>query len=177
VPSWYFVVPLNHLTHSPYAAAVVGGFLLSNIFYFISGLFMLDLIPLGRAAGRRVRKFSRHLARDPLLGASVITAGLVSTIYHSVQTLGSYAMAQELCLIDTGVALSSSALFLKNFGLPSWKTSIIGGAGILAWMNPLDGSYAGFHSMWHFFSAMASVSWGFDGFKRKVLLKPKFNEA
>jgi len=132
---------------------------------------MLDLIPLNkRTFGEsRIRKFSSHLASDPLLGVCVLTAGAVSTAYHSVQALGSYAVAQELSFIDHGVALSSGLYFLQRLGLPSWKTLAIGGAGLVSLANPVGGSYAGLHSLWHFLSASATVSWGFDGYKRNYL--------
>jgi hypothetical protein len=160
-PSWWSLVKLDSVLHSPHAAFILGFFLLSNIAYFISGIYLYHkyhhLVPAVEA-------------RDPWLGVSVLTAGTISTVFHSVQALGPYSVAECLCYIDHGVAISSILYFWCKCGRPSrttWLLSILGMA-TLCLSGP---GYAWLHSVWHFLSAAASVLWaqdGLDGERMKV---------
>jgi len=178
-PSFWSMPILSSLIHSPSAGVVIGGFLLSNISYFLSGLYLLDVIP--RLDVRWEAPSKRKLTvktepgpgfRDnPLLGIMVILCGVCSVFYHTFQTIGPqyHAVAETFFYIDHGFAISTILYFLSLFGVPSRKTMAIGSAGLLMLATGgLRGAeaYAWIHSLWHFFSAGASVSWAHDGLKR-----------
>jgi len=99
--------------------------------------------------------------RDPILGGSVLTAGTVSTVFHSVQALGPHSLAECLCFIDHGVAISSIFYFWFKCGRPSRRTWLLSLAG-LATLSFTEG-YAWLHSVWHLLSASAAVVWARDG--------------
>lgn len=157
MPSWWALVELDHVLHSPGAVIILGVFLLSNISYFISGIYLYrryyHLVP---------NEIETIQERDPLLGGSVLTAGAVSTIFHSVQALGPFSVAEALCYIDHGVAISSILYFYYKCGLPSRTTWVLSIAGFvsLCVTNP---GYAWLHSLWHVLSAAAAVVWARDG--------------
>ena len=102
-----------------------------------------------------------------MLGLWILTAGLISTVFHSVQALGSYSVAESLCYIDHGVAISASFYFLDTCGLPSKRVLALGLAGLaaLAFTYP---SYAFLHSSWHFLSAAAATKWAIEGHARTL---------
>lgn len=158
-PSWWALVKLDSVLHSPYAAFILGFFLLSNISYFISGIYLY----------LRYHHFVPAVeARDPLLGGSVMTAGAVSTVFHSVQALGPHSVAECLCYIDHGVAISSILYFWCKCGRPSrttWLLSILG----LATLCLSGPGYAWLHSVWHVLSAAAAVVWARDGLDAQTM--------
>ena len=104
--------------------------------------------PLGRIA----------LSQQFFLGAWVLLAGLVSTIFHSVQTLGDYAIAEGWCYLDHGVAISAILYFFRICGRPNKIVWTLGGTGLVALSIP--NGYAWLHSVWHVLSAAAAVVWG-----------------
>ena len=178
-PSFWSMPVLSSLIHSPSAGVVIGGFLLSNISYFLSGLYLLNVIP--RLDVRLEAPSKRKLtvktepgpgfSDNPLLGIMVILCGVCSVFYHTFQTIGPqyHAVAETFFFIDHGFAISTILYFLSLFGVPSRKTMAIGTAGLLMLAaGGLRGAeaYAWIHSLWHFFSAGASVSWAHDGLKR-----------
>lgn len=158
-PSWWALVKLDSVLHSPFAALILGFFLLSNISYFISGIYLY----------LRYHHFVPEVeARDPLLGGSVLTAGTVSTVFHSVQTFGPHSVAECLCYIDHGVAISSILYFWYKCGRPSrttWLLSILG----LATLCLSGPGYAWLHSVWHVLSSVAAVVWARDGFDAQTM--------
>lgn len=158
MPSWWSLVKLDAVFHSPYAAVILGVFLLSNIAYFISGTYLYLRYHL------LVPSETSEVAptfRDPLLGGSVLTAGTVSTVFHSVQALGSQSLAECLCFIDHGVAISSVLYFWFRCGRPSRNALLLSLAGF-ATLSITEG-YAWLHSVWHLLSASAAVVWARDG--------------
>lgn len=159
MPSFWPLVKLDSVVHSPYAAIILGTFLLSNVAYFISGAYLyLRYHPL---APKHNEATSSSSVRDPLLGGAVLTAGTVSTLFHSVQALGPQSLAECLCFIDHGVAISSVLYFFRTCGWPSWRTWILSVAGI-ATLSIHEG-YAWLHSVWHLLSASAAIVWARDG--------------
>lgn len=161
MPSFWPLVQLDAVS-----AVILGGFLLSNIAYFISGIYLYlryhHLVPSTSDDESK----DLHPTRDPLLGGSVLAAGTVSTIFHSVQALGSQALAECLCFIDHGVAISSILYFWFRCGRPSqrtWALSLVG----LTTLS-ITANYAWLHSAWHFLSASAAVVWARDGFGTKA---------
>jgi hypothetical protein len=165
MPEWWSVVEMHHIAASDSAPWVIGHFLGSNISYFMSGCFlMLKRFPLlrwrtkGRGIKIRVTKFS-------LLGAWICLAGLVSTIFHSVQALGSYPLAQSLCYVDHAVAFSSFCYFLDTCGFPSKRVLSIGSASLVTLAVTSPG-YTFLHSTWHYLSAATATLWALEGYGR-----------
>ena len=178
-PSFWSMPVLSSLIHSPSAGVVIGGFLLSNIFYFLSGLYLLGVVPRldvrWEAPSKRKLLVKREpgpgFSDNPLLGVMVILCGVCSVFYHTFQTIGPqyHAVAETFFYIDHGFAISTMLYFLSLCGVPGKKTLAIGLAGLLMLAcGGLRGAevYAWIHSLWHFFSAGASVSWAHDGLKR-----------
>jgi len=161
MPEWWALKDLSHLRNMP---LLCSGFLISNIFYFLSGFYLLDILPTNLKKKGVSQSF--HTARHPMLGGLILTSGFVSLIYHTFQTLGSIEIAESLCFVDHGVAFSSFCYFLNRCGLPSFKTLAIGipSLGLLAF--PGD-SYPVVHSLWHMTSAGATISWAFDGVAKR----------
>ena len=157
MPAFWPLVKLDSVFHSPYAAFILGVFLLSNIAYFVSGAY-LYLRYYHSVPSETSEMASR---RDPLLGCSVLTAGTVSTVFHSVQALGPQSLAECLCYIDHGVAISSVFYFWYRCGRPNRNTWLLSLAG-LATLSITEG-YAWLHSAWHLLSASAAVVWARDG--------------
>ena len=159
-PSWWALVKLDSVQHSQFAALILGFFLLSNISYFISGIYLY----------LRYHHFVLPGVeeRDPLLGGSVLTAGTVSTVFHSVQAFGPHSVAESLCYIDHGIAISSILYFWCKCGPPSrttWLLSILG----LATLCLSGPGYAWLHSVWHVLSSAAAVVWARDGLDAQTM--------
>jgi hypothetical protein len=162
MPHWWPCVKMDMIRQSKDAALVIGGFLLSNIAYFVSGGVLLQKFPF-RSAKKGLLPIKP--TRFTNLGLWILTAGTVSTIFHAVQALGSYAVAESLCYIDHGIALSAGFYFLKTCGFPSRKVLTLGIAALatLALSHPC---YAFLHSTWHFLSAAVATLWAVEGYDR-----------
>lgn len=162
MPDWWPVVRMDMIRQSKDAALVIGGFLLSNIAYFVSGGFLVQKFPFKTAKNGLVpiqpTKFTN-------LGLWILTAGTVSTIFHSVQALGSHAVAESLCYVDHGIAISACFYFLKTCGFPSKKVLTLGIAA-LATLVVSYPCYAFLHSTWHFLSAAVATKWAIEGYDR-----------
>lgn len=165
MPEFWPLIDLGSLTPLSFM-----GFLASNVFYFLSGLFLLNKIRLPEISSSKTfqrMNVSFHTSRKPMLGASVMLSGLVSLIYHTFQGMGHTPIAESLCYVDHGVALSCSLYFLKQCGIPSYKTLSIGipSLGLLA--APVVETYPFLHSLWHLLSAVVTISWASDGVHRR----------
>lgn len=162
MPHWWPVVKMDMIRQSNDAALVIGGFLLSNIAYFVSGAFLVQKFPFKTTQNGllpiRPTKFTN-------LGLWILLAGAVSTIFHSVQALGSYAVAESLCYVDHGIALSAGLYFLNTCGFPSRKVMTLGIAA-LATLVISHPYYAILHSTWHFLSAAVATTWAVEGYYR-----------
>jgi hypothetical protein len=97
----------------------------------------------------------------------------MSTIFHIVQAVGDPLLAEALCYLDHGIAISGGLYFWHICGRPSKTTLAIGSVGIVALCLPLRPGYAWLHSAWHFLSAAAAVAWTQQGKtqRRQVLLQ------
>lgn len=133
-------------------AYFVAGFLASNISYLASAGLL--------GASRRFRP-----------AAWVLAAGLVSSAFHTVQTFGTYSLAEAWCYLDHGVAITAILYFWRTFGLPNsklfWGTAA---AGLLTLVAPTGNNgkiYTVMHSAWHVFSASAAVIWALEHRPRK----------
>lgn len=179
MPTWWALQNVGYLRNMP---ALCLTFLGSNIFYFLSGLLLLNRISIPIGGGENsnsnddilnehqtiVKKgaffhTSRHF---PLLGWSVLTSGAISVVYHAFQALGNVGLAESLCFVDHGMALSSGFYFFHKCGLPSLKTLAIGvpSLGLLACPGDM---YPVLHSLWHVASAGTTVSWALDGVEKR----------
>jgi len=167
-PAWWPMVRLDGLAGRPSATLVIGGFLLSNIPYFASGLYLLDMIPRrGGSAARGERRSGAGHSTYPLLGGLVLACGFVSSVYHGVQAVGPHHTAEALFYVDHGLAISSFFYFLTQCGLPSRKTLLLGTTGIALLAAPAGEAYAFLHSIWHLVSAGVTVSWANDRVERR----------
>jgi hypothetical protein len=160
MPHWWQVVRFDGILASQDAALVVACFLLSNISYFLSGLYLLKRFP-----PERNEQSSRLLpTRFTILGLSVLACGLVSTIFHSVQALGAYhySLAESWCYVDHAFAISTTFYFFETCGRPSRLVWALGLAGLVALAVTYPG-YAWLHSSWHLLSSAAATVWGVQG--------------
>jgi len=107
-----------------------------------------------------------HTAKSPILGGLVLASGFVSLLYHSFQSLGNVGIAESLCFVDHGVAMTSFCYFLTRCGIPSLKTLAIGIPSMALLLFPGD-SYPVIHSLWHMASAGTTISWAFDGVEKR----------
>ena len=176
-PSFWSMPILSSLIHSPSAGVIITGFLLSNLSYFLSGLYLLDLIPDVRWAIPSRRKLMEKkvnepgFSENPLLGTLILLCGVMSVLYHTFQTIGAqyHHIAETFYYIDHGFAISSILYFLNLCGVPGKRTLALGTTGlVLLATGSIRGAetYAFIHSFWHFFSAGASLSWAHDGRRR-----------
>eukprot|EP00567_Pseudictyota_dubia_P001366 CAMPEP_0197464810 /NCGR_PEP_ID=MMETSP1175-20131217/64216_1 /TAXON_ID=1003142 /ORGANISM="Triceratium dubium, Strain CCMP147" /LENGTH=339 /DNA_ID=CAMNT_0043000805 /DNA_START=92 /DNA_END=1111 /DNA_ORIENTATION=- len=167
-PSWWPMERLDGIAAQPSAALLIGGFLLSNLSYLISGLYLTGAISQRRRQGGEAKiGIGAGLSSQPLLGGLVLACGLVSLVYHTVQAIGPHHAVEALFYVDHGIAISSFFYFLVQCGLPSRKTLLIGTAGITLLAIPAGEAYAFLHSIWHFLSAGATVSWANDRVERR----------
>jgi len=188
MPSWWAFPTLHsHGSTTSTLNWMMIRFLSSNLSYILSGLYLLlpqhvwkrNMSNRQNASNIDFEKESTTLSSfqassyPPLLGISIVTAGIISFTYHTYQALGSLIIAEHLCFIDHAFALTSGLFFLKTCGIPSPSTLLIGMLGLitLANFNFLEAffgayRYAEIHSIWHWLSAGAAVSWARDGSKK-----------
>lgn len=161
MPSWWSVVNFEYLKSHPYASLIVAVFLGSNVSYLLSGLYLL--------AWYRPKNIERSEISYsyPMLGTLILLSGTVSAIFHSVQALGSHALAEALCYVDHGVAISSIFYFWYKCGRPSPRTGALSVAGLLMLIFT-EPHYPILHSLWHVFSAAAAVVWARDGLNARI---------
>lgn len=165
MPSWWAMSNLKYLQSTKVGTLICIGFLSSNVFYFLSGLYLLNKKPLRRNMDRR-RSVVDTNGFDPMLGWLTLCCGGMSLIYHSFQAVGPINVAQSLCFVDHGLAISSACCFLDRCGFPSVKTWIIGLLSLSLLVISGD-VYPIVHSLWHLGSAGASISWAADGVERR----------
>ena len=93
----------------------------------------------------------------------MLSSGLISTVFHTEQALGSYALANSLCYIDHAIAGTATFYFFHTCGLPSKRVWALGVAGLACLAIPHP-AYAWLHSSWHFLSAGAATLWALESF-------------
>lgn len=167
MPEWWNVVPMEHIAASANAPWIIGHFLASNLAYFSSGAYlMLKRFPLIRRMKKRSGGGIKiRLTKFSMLGVWIFLAGTISTVFHSVQALGSYPLAQSLCYLDHGVAFSAFCYFVETCGLPSRRVLSVGGAALTTLCVTSPG-YTFLHSSWHYLSAATATLWALEGYKR-----------
>lgn len=160
-PVWWKMVDMTYIFESSNAHSVVLCFLASNVSYLFSGLYLLRRFPPRKfPAARMASVFSWTTSRYTWLSFWVLAAGFISTIFHSVQALGDYHVAEALCFLDHGIAIAAVGYFWNVCGRPSRAVWLLGGTGMLCLSCPIRPGYAWLHSAWHILSAAAAVAWG-----------------
>ena len=159
MPHWWPLTKMDQLFMNPSYGLIVTVFLSSNVFYLASGLYLL----------KRFSRKANAMQGYQMLGGLVLTAGVVSTVFHYFQALGSFRIAEALCYIDHAVAVTSILSFWNRCGRPGVCTTIIGLAGMatLVITDPLH-IYPYLHSTWHGLSAAAAILWAHDGVRRRL---------
>jgi hypothetical protein len=172
MPEWWNVVNMDCIIASDHGRWIIGHFLGSNLSYMFSGLYLLNKFRFIRTSKKSQGSSSTGIStlkirrtKFSMLGAWICLAGIVSTIFHSVQALGSYALAQSLCYVDHAVAFSAFAYYLHTCGFPSKKVSAIGIVA-LATLCITDPGYSFLHALWHYLSAAAATRWALEGYVR-----------
>mmetsp|Transcript_22374 Transcript_22374/g.47027 ORF Transcript_22374/g.47027 Transcript_22374/m.47027 type:complete len:326 (-) Transcript_22374:36-1013(-) len=163
MPDWWSVVNRDNFATAKITNWSIASFLGSNIAYALSGIYLHQRFRFCERSQRGSLEF--RPSRFSNLGVWILVAGLISTIFHSVQALGSYALAESLCYLDHAVAGSATFYFFDTCGIPSKVTSLIGALAITTLVISTP-SYAWFHSSWHYLSAAAATRWAIDGYAR-----------
>lgn len=187
-PTIWKLVNMDFIWCAQHAVSIVIAFLASNATFFIAALYLLQqsgTIPSITTMNVRTsndtqssmlslsshdeRKHSRNSRRrlPAALGYWVLSAGIMSTIFHSVQALGNYRIAEALCYMDHGVAGTAICYFYYTCGRPSIRTLLCGILGLITLAYPADSilhisAYTLLHSMWHTFAALTAVLWAND---------------
>ena len=96
------------------------------------------------------------------------TAGVVSTVFHSVQAFnGCRGFAETLCYVDHAVAITAGLYFWKTCGRPTTTVALIGAVSLVTLVVTEPG-YALLHSSWHLLSAITATRWALDGYARRI---------
>ncbi|GAX09245.1 hypothetical protein FisN_17Lh288 [Fistulifera solaris] len=164
-PPFWKMVQVDYIWECPDAALVIGAFLGSNLSYFLAGYRIMNELP-----PRRNRLFCPY----GCLAFWIWAAGLVSTVFHAVQSMGHATLpyAEALYYVDHGIAGAAVFYFYHICGLPNRNALALGVAGLLCLALPLRPGYAWLHSLWHILSAAAALMWTCQGkiARRKQLL-------
>jgi hypothetical protein len=184
MPHWWPVTPMDHILSAP----IIAFFLLSNISYFWAGAYLIKRFPFERPtvngsslntrmsaeensvlafisnAKSSIQSWRMLPTKKTVLGIMMLAAGLISTVFHTEQALGSYAVANSLCYIDHAIAGTSTFYWFHTCGKPSKMVLALGIVALAALSIPLPSGYAFMHSSWHFLSAAAAVLWALEAF-------------
>jgi hypothetical protein len=169
MPHWWPMTNMDYIVASSgNGALIIACFLLSNSAYLLSGSYLVQKFPPIQQQHQQGGPSSwRRLAPVPtkytMLGLWILAAGLVSTIFHFVQALGSFHMAEALCFVDHGVAISACFYYWKTLPRPSRRVWALGLMGGVALVITVPGYYVGWHSTWHFLSAAGATLWAVEG--------------
>jgi len=175
-PFFWKMIRLEYILQSPDALPVVSFFLLSNIAYGWAAAHVLQQLPPRRQrhaltklqerqeAPQKIRQMlkvpSPPICRYSALGWWILTAGVVSTVFHSVQALGPNLWAEALCYLDHGIAGAAVMYFWHMCGPPQGLyTLTLAAAGMTCLAFPFPPGYVWLHAVWHVLSAATAVLW------------------
>jgi hypothetical protein len=151
------------------ALSVVAAFLASNACYFLAAAYLLQkggVLPVPPFISTTGSDSKPTTIVPPSLGWWVLSAGCMSTLFHTVQAVGDYRVAEALCYLDHGVAGTAVLFYLYTCGRPSGRALLCGGAGLITLAFPAAAlcppAYTWLHSLWHALSALAAVLWAVD---------------
>jgi len=163
MPNWWSVVKFDHIASPDNASWTVATFLGSNVAYALSGTYLIKRFRLLKTSQNDGHQFRQ--TKFSMLGVLVLVAGLISTVFHSVQVLGPYALAENLCYLDHAVAGSTVLYFVDTCGIPSKMTTFIGILALITLVITTP-NYTCLHSFWHYLSAATAILWALDGFSK-----------
>lgn len=181
---WYY-------THKPHAISVIFTFLASNASFFMAALFLLkqSYPAVTTVTPKQIQKTSSSTSSSTVsstaatiaaatavlnrgknipssLGYWVLAAGIMSTIFHTVQACGNYRIAEALCYLDHGIAGTAICHFYNRCGTPSLRTILCGIIAFITLAFPITAihlpSYTTLHSLWHTLAAATAVLWAYD---------------
>jgi len=148
-PHFWKLVSMEHVL-----AFWIVPFLASNASYYMAAAHLF----CGGASGKQQQEQQSSSDSNKSLALWTLSAGTVSTIFHTVQSLGYYRAAEALCFIDHGVAGTAMLHFWHVCGAPSRRTWALGTAGLACLACPGE-LYPALHSLWHGLSALTAVVW------------------
>lgn len=165
----------QHLPPSS-AASVVAAFLASNVSYLIAAAYLLRSRGISGAVvdpenskkqqrGSICSNNGGGILIPASLGWWTLLAGAMSTVFHTVQAVGDYGVAEALCYWDHGIAGTAILYFWYACGRPSPRAWLCASAGVAALAFPVAACppiYPWLHSLWHVLSALAAVVWARD---------------
>jgi hypothetical protein len=166
---WYY-------TQKHHAISVIFTFLASNASFFIAALYLLKQSGASKtdfstaaqmtAADTAAAVLNRSKQMPSSLGYWVLAAGVMSTIFHTVQACGNYRIAEALCYLDHGIAGTAICHFYNRCGMPSLRTIVSGIVAFIILAFPITSihlpSYTTLHSLWHTLAAITAVVWAND---------------
>ena len=178
---WYY-------THQHEALSVIGTFLASNASFFGAAFYLLHqshrrlchpvenmsptTSPITSPTKPTVTATATGLYHPrpkiipSSLGYWVLAAGIMSTIFHTVQACGNYRIAEALCYLDHGIAGTAVCHFYSQCGAPSLRTLLCGIVALVTLAFPITSihlpSYTTLHSIWHALAAVTAVLWASD---------------
>ena len=164
MPDWWAVFDMSHLAAPGKANWILASFLGSNVAYGLSAAYLIKRFGSFEISENGRLKFKR--SKLSMLTFWLTLSGIISTAYHSFQTLGSFAVADAFCYIDHAIAGSSIFYFFHVCGNPSKRTWTIGAMALLALFGGTPTNYAWIHSSWHYLSALTATLWALDGYHR-----------
>ena len=174
---WYY-------THKHHAISVIFTFLASNASFFLAALVLLKqshpVVVTATTTPKPTKMISPSLSSKAVsssvtvtaaampssLGYWVLAAGIMSTIFHTVQACGNYRIAEALCYLDHGIAGTAICHFYNRCGTPSLRTILCGIIAFVTLAFPITSihlpSYTTLHSIWHTLAAATAVLWAYD---------------
>mgnify|MGYP005681732063 FL=1 len=165
MPDWWRMVNMEYITASDNAKWIIGPFLASNISYIICGLYLMNRFRFFQTSPLNGDIIEFRPTKYSMLGVWIIAAGLISTIFHYTQALGSHSLAVDLYFLDHAVAGSATLYFLDTCGVPSRMALLIGAVALVTLVITSPG-YTFLHSSWHYLSAVTATKWALDGYNR-----------
>lgn len=173
-PAVWKLVNMDFVWHAADALSIVTAFLASNACYFLAAAYLLQrggvfgsapmLLPF-----MKQDTHSKHPTAStipPSLGWWLLSAGCMSTLFHTVQAVGDYRVAEALCYLDHGVAGTAVLYYGDRCGRPSGRALLCGVAGLITLAFPAAAlcppAYTWLHSLWHALSAVTAVLWACD---------------
>lgn len=164
MPDWWSVFDMSHLATPEKANWILASFLGSNVAYALSAIYLIKRFGFVEISERGRLKFKP--TKLSMLAVWLTLSGVISTVYHSFQTMGSFALAESFCYVDHAIAGSSIFYFFHTCGNPSKRTWTIGAMSLLALFGGTPSNYAWIHSSWHYLSALTATAWALDGYQR-----------
>jgi hypothetical protein len=193
-PDVWKLVNMDFVWRAQHAISIIFAFLASNTSFFIAAIYLLqhsddtnisksrriiqnndtinnntdqnNIDPIKQQPSSSSSLSSPSIKLPATLGYWVLSAGIVSTLFHTVQAIGNYRIAEALCYIDHGIAGTAICHFYYKCGRPSFRTILCGMIGLCTLAFPITliylPLYTFLHSLWHILAAFTAVLWAKD---------------